>query len=129
MGKRNIIFPNNARKIIFQCNCFGKTISPEKLQSLQGSSYFHVFLFEKNLLFFVLKIRYIFGGKIIILPDNARTIIFQSDFLGRSSFQNIWKKKNWFFVHYLWMKEFIEEAGFSTLILYKVEIWTIYSPW
>ena len=63
LGKRNIIFPNNARKIIFQCNCFGKTISPEKLQSLQGSSYFHVFLFEKNLSFFVLKIRSYFRGE------------------------------------------------------------------
>ena len=63
LGKRNIIFLSNARKIIFQCNCFGKTISPEKLQSLQGSSYFHVFLFEKNLSFFVLKIRSYFRGK------------------------------------------------------------------
>ena len=26
LGKRNIIFPDNTRKIIFQCNFFGKTI-------------------------------------------------------------------------------------------------------
>ena len=32
-GKRNIIFPNNTRKIIFQRNFFGKTVfsgRPEK---------------------------------------------------------------------------------------------------
>ena len=31
-GKRNIIFPDNTRKIIFQCNFFGKTIFPGCLE-------------------------------------------------------------------------------------------------
>ena len=31
-GKRNIIFPNNTRKIIFQRNFFGKTIFSERLE-------------------------------------------------------------------------------------------------
>ena len=31
-GKRNIIFPDNTRKIIFQCNFFGKTIFSKHLE-------------------------------------------------------------------------------------------------
>ena len=31
-GKRNIIFPDDTRKIIFQCNFFGKTIFSEYLE-------------------------------------------------------------------------------------------------
>ena len=30
--------------------------------------------------------------------DKTRKIIFQSNFSDRASFQNIWKKKIWFFV-------------------------------
>ena len=33
-GKRNIIFPNDTRKIIFHCNCFGKTIFSEHLEKI-----------------------------------------------------------------------------------------------
>ena len=31
-GKRKIISPDNTRKIIFQCDFFGKTIFPEHLE-------------------------------------------------------------------------------------------------
>ena len=31
-GKRNIIFPDNTRKIIFQCDFFGKTIFSKHLE-------------------------------------------------------------------------------------------------
>ena len=39
-GKRNIIFPDNTRKILFQCNFFGKIIFSEYLKKI---SYFHLF--------------------------------------------------------------------------------------
>ena len=49
-GKRNAIFPHDIRKIIFQCNFFGKTIFSKHLKNI---SYFHVFFFfEKNHLSF-----------------------------------------------------------------------------
>ena len=32
LGKRNIIFPDNTRKIIFYCDCFGKTIFSKYLK-------------------------------------------------------------------------------------------------
>ena len=31
-GKRNIIFPDNTRKIIFQCDLFGKTMFSKHLE-------------------------------------------------------------------------------------------------
>ena len=39
--KRNTIFPDITKKIIFQCDFFGKTIFSEHLKK---TSYFHVFL-------------------------------------------------------------------------------------
>ena len=48
-GKRNAIFPHDIRKIIFQCNFFGKTIFLEHLKNI---SYFHVFFLRKIIFHF-----------------------------------------------------------------------------
>ena len=41
-GKRNAITPHHMKKIIFQCNFFGKTIFSKNSKNI---SYFHVFFF------------------------------------------------------------------------------------
>ena len=54
---------------------------------------------ERSSFIFHLKNNIIFSGKRnIIFPDDTRKIIFQCDFFGKIIFQNIWKKKRWFFV-------------------------------
>ena len=94
-GKRNIIFPDNTRKIIFQCKFFGKTIFSEHLKNI---SYFHVFFWERSSFIFRLKNNIIFSGKRnIIFPDDTRKIIFQCDFFGKTIFSEHLEKENMVF--------------------------------
>ena len=96
-GKRNIIFPDNTtKKIIFQCDFFGKPIFSEHLKKI---SYFHVLFWERSSSIFRLKTKMIFSGKgNIIFPDNTRKIIFQRNFFGNTIFSVHLEKKIWFFV-------------------------------
>ena len=47
--KKNTIFPDNTRKIMFQRNLFKKTISSGHLNKI---SYFHVFFFSRKVIFY-----------------------------------------------------------------------------
>ena len=46
-GKRNAIYLYDIRKIIFQCNCFGKAMFSEHSKNI-SVAYFNVFFFEKG---------------------------------------------------------------------------------
>ena len=77
-SRKNTIFPDNTRTMIFQCNFFRKTIFWGHLKKI---SYFHVFFREKSSLIFRLKNKMIFSRKInIVFPDNTRKIISQRNF-------------------------------------------------
>ena len=97
LEKRNTIFPDITKKIVFRCEFLGKTILSEYLKKI---SYFQVYFWERSSFLLCLKNKITFSGKRnIIFPDNTRKIIFQCDGkLERPSFQNIWKKEIWFFV-------------------------------
>ena len=58
---------------------------------------------ERSSFFLCLKNKIIFPGKRSIILLDTRKIIFQCDFLERSSFQNIWKMKIYFSV--LWKED------------------------
>ena len=90
-GKTNAIFPHDKRKIIFQCNFFGKTLFSEHLKNI---SYFHVFFWERSSFIFRLKNNIIFSEKRnIIFPDDTRKIIFQCDFFWKDHlFRTLGKK-------------------------------------
>ena len=95
LGKRNAIFPDDRRKVIFQCDFFGKTIFSEHLKNI---SYFHVFFWERSSFIFRLKNKIIFSGKSFLM---IREKLYSSViFLEKSTFQNIWKKELWFFVQW-----------------------------
>ena len=95
---RNTIFPDVTKMIVFRCGFLGKTIFSEHLKKI---SYLQVFFWGRSSFLLCLKSKIIFSGKInIIFPDNTRKIIFQCNFFERPSFQNIWKKKILFFVHW-----------------------------
>ena len=91
-GKKNTIFPNNTRKIIFQCNFFEKTIFSEHLKKI---SYFQVFFWrERSSFVFRPGVKITFAGKRnVIFPDNKRKIMFQRDFFGNIIFSGRLKKK------------------------------------
>ena len=94
--EKKTIFPDITKKIMFRCEFFGKAIFLEHLKKI---SYFQIFFWERSSFVLCLKNKIIFSGKKnIIFPDNARKIIFQYDFFGKTIFQTIWKKKIWFFV-------------------------------
>ena len=96
-GDRNVIFPDNWRKMLFHINFFGKITFSGNLQKI---SYFNIFFPQRSSFIFCLKNKIIFSGnRNIIFPDNARKIIFHCIFfLERPSFKDNWKKKIWFFV-------------------------------
>ena len=72
--KRNTIFPDITKKIIFQCDFFGKTIFSEHLKK---TSYSHVFLWKRSSFFLRLKNKITFSGKgNIIFPYHTRKILF-----------------------------------------------------
>ena len=94
-GKRNAIFPHDIRKIIFQCNFFGKTIFSEHLKNI---SYFHVFFWERSYFISRLKNKIIFSWKRnTIFPDDTRKIVFQCELFGKTIFSEHLENKNMVF--------------------------------
>ena len=92
LRKRNAIFPDGTRKIIFRCDFFGKNIFSEHLKK---GSYFHVFFWERSSFLFCLKNKIIFSGKRnIIFPDDAINIIFRCNFFGKTIFSEHLEKEN-----------------------------------
>ena len=82
--KRNTIFPDITKKIMFRRQTFGKTIFSEHLKKI---SYFQVFFLEISSFLLCLKNKNIFSGKRkIIFPGNTRKIMFQRDFFGNTIF-------------------------------------------
>ena len=91
-GKTNVIFPDDIRKIIFQCHFFGNATFSEHLMNI---SYFHVFFWERSSFIFRLKNKIIFLGKRnIIFRDDTRKIIFQCNFYGKIIFSEHLEKEN-----------------------------------
>ena len=99
LEKRNTIFPDITKKITPRHEFLGKTIFSEHSKKI---SYFQVFFFffeKDHLSFRVRRIRSYFREKeissfLIIQKRSYSSAIF----LERPSFQNIWKKKTWYFV-------------------------------
>ena len=60
LRKRNVICPDDTRRIIFQCDYFGKTIFSKHLKKI---SYFYVFFEKDHLSFSAERIRSYFPGK------------------------------------------------------------------
>ena len=84
LEKRNTIFPDITKKIMFRREFFGKTIFSEHLKKI---SYFQVFFWERSSFLLCLKNKIIFSGKRnIIFPDNTRKVIFQCDFFWKYHF-------------------------------------------
>ena len=116
-GKRNVIFPHDIRKIIFQCNFLGKTIFSEHLKNI---SYFHMFFFwERASFIFRLKNNIIVSGKRdIIFPDDTKKIIFQWDFFGKIIFSEHLKKEDMVFCAVfaiIYVHEFCYDAYIFTI--------------
>ena len=97
-GKRNAIFPDDRRKIIFQCNFFRRTIFSEDLKNI---SYVHVFFWERSPFTFRLEKNIFSGKRNIIFPDDTRKIIFQYNFFRIIIFKEHLGEKIWFFVQWL----------------------------
>ena len=98
-GKINTIFPDITKKIVFRHEFPGKTIFPEHLKKIW---YFQVFFWEKSSFFLCLRIRLYFREKeilsFLIIQERSYS---SAIYLERPCFQNIWKKKIWFFVQWL----------------------------
>ena len=93
--KRSTSFPDITKKIIFQCDFFGKTIFSEHLKK---TSYFHIFFWKISSFIFRLKNKIIFSGKRnIIFPDNTRKIIFQCNLFGKTIFSEYLEKEKYGF--------------------------------
>ena len=91
LEKRNTIFPDITKKIMFRREFLGKTIFSEHLKKISYSQIF----FEKEHVSFCVKNKIIFSGKRnIIFPDNTRKIIFQCDFFGKTIFSKHLEKEN-----------------------------------
>ena len=83
-GKKKYHLSRYYKKIVFRREFFGKAIFSENLKKI---SYFQVFFWERSSFLLCLKNKIIFLGKInIIFPDNARKIIFQRNFFGKTIF-------------------------------------------
>ena len=91
--KRNTIFPDITKKIIFRCDIFGKTIFSYHLKE----TYFHVFFWERSSFVICLKNKIFSLKRTIVFPYKSRRIIFQCIFFGKTIFRNIWRKKISFF--------------------------------
>ena len=95
LEKRNTIFPDITKKIMFRREFFGKTIFSEHLKKI---SYFQVFFWEISSFLLCLKNKIIFSGKRnIIFPDNTRKIIFKCNFFGKTIFSKHLEKENMVF--------------------------------
>ena len=89
---------------------------------------FPCIFFRKIIFVFCLRYKIIFLGKRnILFPDNTRKIIFQSNFLERLSFQNVWKKKIWFSVQCRGPK-LVYKEGVEALSNYKKHYWWFGDP-
>ena len=87
LEKRNTIFPDIAKKIMFRREFFGKTIF---FRTSEENMIFPVFFWERSFFLLCLKNKIIFLGKRnIISPDNTRKIIFQCDFFGKCKQQEL----------------------------------------
>ena len=94
LGKRNTIFPDITKEIVFRREFFGNTIFSEHLK--KRSSFF--LCLERSSFLLCLENRIIFSGKRnIIFPDNIRKIIFQCDFFGKTMFSKHLEKENMVF--------------------------------
>ena len=95
-GKINTIFPDITKKIVFRREFPGKAIFPEHRKKIW---YFQVFFWEKSSFFLCLRIRLYFREKeilsFLIIQERSYS---SAIYLERPCFQNIWKKKIWFFV-------------------------------
>ena len=93
--KRNTIFPDITKKIVFEAEFFRKTIFSKHLKK---TSYLQVFFWERSSFFLHLKHKIIFSGKrSIIFPDNTRKIILQCDFFWKDHlFKTFGKGKSGF---------------------------------
>ena len=109
LEKRNTIFPDITKKIMFRREFFGKTIFSEHLKKI---SYFQIFL-RKIMFHFVSRIRSYFREKeisffVIIQERSYSSVIFME----RPSFQKIWKKKIWFYVQCFSLTRWILSRSF-----------------
>ena len=98
-GKRNAIFPDDKRMIIFQYDFFGKTILSEHLKNI---SYFLVFFEQNHLLFFAYRTRLHLRRKKYHLSwlykkDHIPVHFFWKDHI----FRTFGKRKIWFFVQFI----------------------------
>ena len=90
-GKRNAIFPDDIRKIILQCNFFGKTIFSEHLKNI---SYFYEFFGERSSFIFRLQNKINFSEKKISSFLMLQERSYSSGILWEKLlFQKISKKK------------------------------------
>ena len=95
LEKRNTIFPDITKEIVFRREFFGNTIFWEHLKKIL---YFQVFFWEWSSFLLCLENKIIFSGKRnIIFPDNIRKIIFQCDFFGKTMFSKHLEKENMVF--------------------------------
>ena len=106
VGKRSTIFTERTENIIFPISFF----------------FCCFFCFEKDQLSFSdIRKNVIFSGKRnAIFPDDRGKITFQCNFLERPPFQNIWKKKIWFFVE--WYKVAKIYLGYNITIYFQTFI-------
>ena len=99
LEKRNTVFPDITKKIMFRREFFGKTIFSQHLKNFLKISYFQVFFWERSSFLFCRKNKIILSGKRnIVFPDNTRKIIFQCDFLRKTIFSNHLEKENMVFL-------------------------------
>ena len=112
LEKRNTIFPDITKEIVFRREFFGKTIFSEHLKEI---SYFQVFFWERSSFLLCLKNKIIFSGKRnIIFPDNTRKIIFQCNYFGKTIFSKHLKKENMVFQAVFLLKSTIKFTTFRT---------------
>ena len=94
LGKRNMIFRNNVKEAVAQCNFFGKTIFSESLHKISN---LHE-LEERSSFIFRLKNKIIFSKKRnIIFNDNTRKISPQRCPTGKTIFSKRPEKENTLF--------------------------------
>ena len=99
LWERNTIFPDNTERSCPGAALFERTIFSESLKKI---SYFRVFFWKRSSFIFRLRCKIISSGKRnIIFPDNTRRSYSSAIFLERPSFQDVRKKKIWFFL--LWI--------------------------
>ena len=82
--KRNTIFPDITKRIIFQCDFFWKD---HLFRTFEENIVFPFFFFFLERLSFLFRLKIIFSEKRnMIFPDNTRKIIFQCDIFGKTIF-------------------------------------------